>query len=243
MWFGQTQDGNMAEPDNTLRALPYGEYSLTELLCDANEHRNLIKDLSFRVSADNENIDLGTIVEPNIEIKTYAKDADSGNHTGTVAPNAKIIDTVQYFSLWTDKKYQVDAELHWAKGLTGSKLNGGIVKDASGREIRGQSEVFSPTQTDDLIDVELGPYDTQKLTAGGTELKGEDTVVFEYLYEVTEDGSRRLLATHADPNDASQIITYPWISTLLTDDDTGLRMGLAREKMQITDDMMTFPGS
>ena len=51
IWFGLGEDGSMAEVDDSLAALPYGEYRLTELRCEANEGYQLI-DKAFWVERD-----------------------------------------------------------------------------------------------------------------------------------------------------------------------------------------------
>ena len=232
-WFGKTANGDPVPPDDSVGALHWGRYTLRELRCDTNENRNLIDERRFDIRVHDKNLDLGTIIEANIEIKTEARDFDSNNHTGTVSDNAKIIDTVQYWTLETKKKYRLRAELHWAKGVEGSRIDGGIVKDANGVEIAAEKE-FSPTQPDSTIDVTIGKFDSTRLMAGSTELKGEETVVYEYLYDIT-DGSETIVAQHTDPDDSKQIISYPWISTTLTDNETGIRMGFAREDMKLTD--------
>lgn len=234
-WFYLTPGSSTEdEVDDEKGALPLGSYRVDEMLCDQNENR-ILKHETFEITVPNETVDLGTFIDWPRQIRTQAQDFDSNNHTGTVADNAKIEDTVEYWGLETDKQYRLKAELHWSAGLEGSKLDGGQVYDANGNAITGDSGVFQPTTQEGTKKVTLGEFDSQKLTVDGEELEGEDTVVFEYLYLVEEDGTETLINEHADPDDTDQIISYPWIKTLLTDDDTGIRMGFARDAMKLTD--------
>ena len=50
-----------------------------------------------------------------------------------------------------------------------------------------------------------------------TDLKGHDTVVFEELYLVHEDGTETLVADHKNMEDEDQTITFPEIHTTFTD--------------------------
>lgn len=63
IWFGEGEDGSVAEPDDKLGAMPYGEYRIQELRCEANEGYALWED-TFNVSRDTTatgfDIDLGT---------------------------------------------------------------------------------------------------------------------------------------------------------------------------------------
>ena len=42
IWFGLGEDGSAAPADDALAALPFGQYTLEELPCEANEGYNLI---------------------------------------------------------------------------------------------------------------------------------------------------------------------------------------------------------
>ena len=54
-----------------------------------------------------------------------------------------------------------------------------------------------------------------------TDLKGHDTVVFEELYLVHEDGTETLVADHKNMEDEDQTITFPEIHTTFTDRVSG----------------------
>ena len=52
IWFGLGEDGSWAEPNDTLAALPYGHYTLTELRSDSNQGYELIT-RDFWITRDN----------------------------------------------------------------------------------------------------------------------------------------------------------------------------------------------
>ena len=85
VWFGLGEHGSMAEPDDALGALPYGEYTIEELRCEANEGYALWSD-TFNVSRDTTDtsldIDLGTVDNvPEPRIDTVALDKADGDHS------------------------------------------------------------------------------------------------------------------------------------------------------------------
>lgn len=70
VWFGLGEFGSMAEPNDTLGALPYGTYILDELRCEANADKKLIENVTIKVSRNGSVINLGTITndDSNTEI-------------------------------------------------------------------------------------------------------------------------------------------------------------------------------
>ena len=243
IWFGQTTGDEFAEPDNSLRALPYGRYKLTELRCGRIEGRKLVTRY-FDITQDGYWEDMGEVEEPLLHISTQAKDYYSGNQTGTVAEKDRIVDTVLYEGLEIGKKYKLKAEMHYAEGTDNRKVDGGLVRDKNGNIISGEKEfVVGEGETapdgDGTVNVILGDFDTRALYVNGDELQGGTTVIYEYLYEIDEFGHELDTGIkHEDPNDEAQWIKYPWIGTHLTDGLTGLRMGFARENMVLIDTIM-----
>ena len=232
MWFSQSQDMKTNAPvDDDLGAFPYGWYTMEEMRCAANEGKELIVDEFFIYSDDG--ADLGTLDNEPIDLKTQAKDAITRTNVGAINANDRINDHVDYYGLMTDRTYKLVAELHYAKGEEGEKLDGGIIKDKNGTEVKAVKTI-KPTTRDGYTSMDL-VLDSRELYADGELLEGPDTVVFEYLYEIKDDGTEIFRKAHIDPNDEDQTIKYPWIGTTLVDEQTELRMGFAREKMVLID--------
>lgn len=115
IWFGQGEDGSAAEPDDKLGALPFGEYRIQELCCEANKGYALWED-AFNVSRDTTatglDIDLGTVDDQPIPLlATEATDAADGDHEAIADDNVAIIDEVRYESLEPGREYVLTGTL------------------------------------------------------------------------------------------------------------------------------------
>ncbi|MBQ3266820.1 MAG: VaFE repeat-containing surface-anchored protein, partial [Atopobiaceae bacterium] len=202
VWFGLGEHGTMASPDDSLGALSYGEYTIQEMRCEANEGYCLWSD-SFNVSRDTTatefDVDLGTVDdEPLPEIATTATDADDGDHAATADDMVELNDVVEYANLVPGKEYTVTGTL-MDKQTEEPVLSGG--------EPVTSSTTFKP----------ISPYGTVTVTFefDATGLAGYDVVAFESL---SLDGTE--LAAHADINDDDQTVTLappPAIGTTACD--------------------------
>ena len=236
IWFGRGEDGDLAEADDMLGALPFGEYRIEELRCEANAGYVLWSD-SFNVSRDKSvvefDIDLGTVVnepEPEIpvelepRISTTASDKESGSHSASVSDTVTVVDKVEYANLEPGASYIV---------------HGRLMDKASGEEflVNGTpvtaSQQFSP----------LSPYGSISLEFCFDASKFAETsvVVFEELY-LGED----FVAEHADIANDDQTVTItpappvetppePTMMTTAADKSSGTHEGQAREDMVIVD--------
>ena len=88
----------MAEVNDSLSSLPYGQYNLHEVRTDTNEGSEL-QNLSFFVTRDNKLIHLGTITDCQITLQTVATDKESGTHYMKSSPSSVIIDKVTYHGI------------------------------------------------------------------------------------------------------------------------------------------------
>lgn len=199
VWFGKAEDGSVAAASTALGALPFDEYEVKELACEANEGRQLIED-SFAIvrSDDHAVIDFGTMDDVEPSIRTNAWDGATGSPADkdVVADDeACVIDRVAYDDFVPGRTYHVAAELHDAD-------SGEILKDASGNDVRAEAD-FTPDKKNGSVDMRLA-FDASNLA------DGQKAVVYEY---VTLDG--RDVAKHADKNDAEQTVTFrkPAIAT------------------------------
>ena len=222
-----------AEPDDSLRALPYGWYTIREMRCEANRDKTLVDD-TFMVYRSDMVIDFGTIDNEPVDIGTIAKDKESGTNYGRASENVEIVDEVVYHGLDTAKTYLLYGELHYVKETgDGRKTDDGAVMSGGQKVV--SAKVLHPRTRDGKTEVSF--------TFDASSLKGKDVVVFETLYERTDTTVTTLtkteddkpVATHSDPEDEDQSIHYPEIGTSLSDGDTNAKIALAREKMVLVD--------
>ena len=201
IWFGLGEHGSTAEPDDALGALPYGEYTIEELRCEANEGYALWSD-TFNVSRDTTDtsldIDLGTVDDaPEPRIDTVALDKADGDHSLSPSKNAVVVDEVSYAN--------VPLEDLVARGWLVDKATGKPL-EVDGAEVVSEKE-FAP----------ISPYGSVKveLSFDASGLAGTDIVVFE---QILLDGE--VIAEHADLLDADQTVSVgeaPEIGTVATD--------------------------
>ena len=81
IWFSLGEDGSSAPVDDSLAALPYGAYTMTELRCDANEGLELIT-RSFWIDRDStvaKAVWMGLDDQEGPRISTTAKDGADGD--------------------------------------------------------------------------------------------------------------------------------------------------------------------
>ena len=125
-----------------------------------------------------------TIDIPDIEIKTTARDAKTGENETYADETVTIIDTVTY-------KYLIVGQEYTVKGVIMDKESGEPLL-VNGEQIQAEA-IFT-------ADAESGSVDLAfTFNAGGQ--AGKKVVVFEYLYHNGEE-----IAAHADLEDAKQTV-------------------------------------
>lgn len=220
IWFGLGEDGSMAEPDDKLGAMPYGEYRIQELRCEANEGYALWED-TFNVSRDTTatgfDIDLGTVDDQPIpKLATEATDAADGDHALAPEGAVTVIDEVSYANLVPGRTYTVKGTL--MDKATGQPL---IV---NGSEVTAEKE-FAPIAPFGYVKVEF--------TFDASALAGKEIVAFESLeHEGIE------VAAHADIYDEGQTVKVepsPEIGTIATDAADGDHEVSADSSVRIED--------
>jgi hypothetical protein len=209
-WFGDGTLGGRADVDNTLGALPYGEYTIEELPCAANKGMTLISQ-SFYITRENYTVHLGTFDDGKSEpvaVSTIAKDEQSGTHYAQISSAATIIDTVSYEGLDIGESYTL-------KAILMDKQTGTAITEAT--------KTFTAKMKTGITEMEL--------TFDATTYLGKDVVVFEYLYD--SDGLE--IATHEDLEDDYQTVHFPQIRTTAIDKETGIHISYADEDITIID--------
>lgn len=206
------------EVDNSVGALPYDDYVLTEVRCPRNEGLELIRD-TFTVSRNKKVYNKGEIEDYPSRLHTTATDANTNGHSGLITGETVMIqDEVTYEGLKENSEYTM-------KGILMDKETNAPLTDANGNTFTAEQKFKTPE------------HDTQGTVTMVFEVpaelvKGKSTVVFEDCYD--EFGIK--IAYHTDINDEGQTVTYPSVHTTATDSVTGDHEGnLLDEEVTVVD--------
>lgn len=213
VWFGMDSEGNVAEVDDTLGALPYGTYKLEELRCEANKGYDLFEAVTFTINSNKQVINLGNVVNHYVDLSTTALDKETKTHVSYADNEVTIIDTVSYKGLTPGKTYKLSGAAYDKETKVALTING--------KNITVETE-FVPTQSNGTTDVTF--------TFNGTSLLGKSIVFTETLYR---DGI--FIQEHHDLEDEEQSIYFPEIKTNATDKETGKQLIKADETVTISD--------
>ena len=221
IWFGLGEDGTSAPANDALGALPFGEYTLEELPCEANEGYELVAK-TFWVERDSgvaEAVWMTLDDQEGPKIGTTATDASDGDQVAQASEQARIVDTVHYENLEFGGTYT----------LTGTlmvKSTGEPLLDAEGDPVTVIKE-FAAENTNGSVDVEF--------TFDASRLAGEDVVAFESL---SKDGVE--VAVHADIDDSGQTVRFVDIGTTASDAADGDKLVTGFEV--VVSDEVSFEG-
>lgn len=221
IWFGLGEDGSSAPADDALGALPYGQYTLEELPCEANEGYELIT-TTFWVERDSgvaEAVWMTLDDKEGPKIETQAADAADGDQTAQAGGQVTIVDTVYYENLEFGGTYT----------LTGTlmvKSTGEPLLDAEGSPVTATKE-FTANNTNGSVDIEF--------TFDASLLAGEDVVAFESLVKDSIE-----VAVHADIEDEGQTVHFVDIGTTAADAADGDKLVTGSEV--IIADEVAFEG-
>lgn len=202
IWFGLGEDGSTAPANDALGALPYGQYTLAELPCEANEGYELI-DKTFWIERDSgvaEAVWMTLDDQEGPRIGTQASDGADGDQVAQAGEQATIVDIVYYDNLEPGGTYT----------LTGTlmvKSTGEPLLDAEGNPVTATEE-FTARSASRSVEMEFA-FDASLLA-------GEDVVAFESL---VKDGIE--VAAHADIEDEGQTVRFVGIGTTATDAGDG----------------------
>lgn len=197
LWFGEP-----SAVDDTKGALLYDWYVLDEIRGEPNEGLRLAKDIEFRVYRDSTVIELGTITNDVVKIKTTALDSDTKNHISYADNKVTIIDTVAYKNLTEGKTY---------------RMKGTLIDKETGKPLSVDGKVIT-SEKKFLCRDENGSIELE-FTFDGTSLGGTETVVFEKCFDVEAEDE---IASHEDIEDKDQSISIPKIRTKAMGKDTRL---------------------
>ena len=213
LWFS-TGDGKAAV-DDSLGAMPYGDYTLEELSCDNNRGKILYKG-EFSIRRDKVTVDIGTIEnhsEPTPVITTQASDAKTQYQIIKPSADTDIIDKVTITDTMAGRDYTITGTLMDKDTGEAVMVNGNPVT---------ASQTFTSDGTKKVLDMHFN-FDSSAL-GGKTVVVCEKLTYGDYV-----------AATEEDMENKDQTIYFPEIHTTATDSETADHLTLADSRAVITD--------
>ena len=213
LWFSSA-DGS-AKVDDSVGAMPYGDYTLEELSCDNNRGKILYKG-EFSIRRDKVTVDIGTIEnhsEPTPVITTQASDAKTQYQIIKPSADTDIIDKVTITDTMAGRDYTITGTLMDKDTGEAVMVNGNPVT---------ASQTFTSDGTKKVLDMHFN-FDSSAL-GGKTVVVCEKLTYGDYV-----------AATEEDMENKDQTIYFPEIHTTATDSETADHLTLADSMAVITD--------
>ena len=213
LWFSSA-DGS-AKVDDSVGAMPYGDYTLEELSCENNRGKILYKG-EFSIRRDKVTVDIGTIEnhsEPTPVITTQASDAKTQYQIIKPSADTDILDKVTITDTMAGRDYTITGTLMDKDTGEAVMVNGNPVT---------ASQTFTSDGTKKVLDMHF--------TFDSSALGGKTVVVCEKLTY-----GDYVAATEEDMENKDQTIYFPEIHTTATDSETADHLTLADSRAVITD--------
>lgn len=213
LWFSSA-DGS-AKVDDSVGAMPYGDYTLEELSCDNNRGKILYKG-EFSIRRDKVTVDIGTIEnhsEPTPVITTQASDAKTQYQIIKPSADTDIIDKVTITDTMAGREYTITGTLMDKDTGEAVMVNGNTVT---------ASQTFTSDGTKKVLDMHFN-FDSSAL-GGKTVVVCEKLTYGDYV-----------AATEEDMENKDQTIYFPEIHTTATDSETADHLTLAEKDIHIVD--------
>ena len=213
LWFSSA-DGS-AKVDDSVGAMPYGDYVLEELSCDNNRGKILYKG-EFSIRRDKVTVDIGTIEnhsEPTPVITTQASDAKTQYQIIKPSADTDIVDKVTITDTMAGREYTITGTLMDKETGEAITVNGNPVT---------ASQTFTSDGTKKVLDMHF--------TFDSSALGGKTVVVCEKLTY-----GDYVAATEEDMENKDQTIFFPEIHTTATDSETADHLTIADSRAVITD--------
>ena len=208
LWFGMGSEGTMTDANDSYGAFVYGTYTITELKTEATKGMQEMYTNNFTIDTDGKVLDLGTVNNVPMGIKTTLVDVN-GEHFTEAASTVTLTDHVAYKNLDTDKTYTLIGTLY--------------VKDGDAlTELMTETVDFQPTETSGTQDVTF--------TFDASALVGKSVVAFE---ELSLNGE--FCAEHKDKDDENQTVVFPDLKTTARDSETDDHVSNADDSITIID--------
>ena len=207
LWFGMGSEETMTAANDFYGSFVYGTYTITELKTEATRSMKMYTN-TFTIDTDGKVLDLGTVNNVPMRIKTTLVDVN-GEHFTEATSTVTLTDHVAYKNLDMDKTYTLTGTLY--------------VKDGDAlTEMMTETVDFQPTETSGTQDVTF--------TFDASELVGKSVVAFE---ELSVNGE--FCAEHKDKDDENQTVTFPGIQTTARDNVTEDHVSNATDSITIVD--------
>lgn len=213
LWFGMGSEETMTAANDSYGSFVYGTYTITELKTEATRSMKMYTN-TFTIDTDGKVLDLGTVNNVPMGIKTTLVDVN-GEHFTEPVSTITLTDHVAYKNLDTDKTYTLTGTLYVKEG---DALN----------ELMTETVDFTPTEKNGTQDVTF--------TFDASELVGKSVVAFE---ELSLNGE--FCAEHKDKDDENQTVTFPSIQTTARDSKTEDHVANATDSVSIID-TVTYSG-
>ena len=213
LWFGMGSEGTMTDANDSYGSFVYGTYTITELKTEATRNMKMYTN-TFTIDTDGKVLDLGTVNNVPMGIKTTLVDVNEEHFTEPVS-SITLTDHVAYKNLDTDKTYTLTGTLYVKEG------------DAL-TELMTETVDFTPAEKNGIQDVTF--------TFDASALKGKSVVAFE---ELSLNGE--FCAEHKDKDDENQTVTFPDIQTTARDNVTEDHVSNAADSVTIID-TVTYTG-
>ena len=213
LWFSSA-DGS-AKVDDSVGAMPYGDYTLEELSCENNRGKILYKG-EFSIRRDKVTVDIGTIEnhsEPTPVITTQASDAKTQYQIIKPSTDTDILDKVTITDTMAGRDYTITGTLMDKDTGEAVMVNGNPVT---------ASQTFTSDGTKKVLDMHFN-FDSSAL-GGKTVVVCEKLTYGDYV-----------AATEEDMENKDQTIYFPEIHTTATDSETADHLTLADSRAVITD--------
>lgn len=188
VWFGE-----IGAIDDSKGALLYDYYTIDEIRGENNEGLKLLKNVEFRIYRDSTVLDLGTVTDDVVRIKTEALDKKTQDHISLVNNQVTIIDTVSYKNLTEGKLYRMIGTLM-------DKSTGKPVI-SNGKKVTSEKEFICKDENGTI---------KMEFSFDASNLYGKDVVVYEKCFDVTAEEE---VARHEDLEDNDQTVSFPKIGT------------------------------
>ncbi len=225
LWMSAAEDGEDIEPKEGVGALPYGEYTVSELRCDANMDKQLEPPITVRIEEemtydafDPSNTEPIIRNVPLPEIGTTAHEKDSELDVASLSSDITFVDTVEYKYLKADTEYTLLGKLMVkdASGQVAEMLKDGnpiTVKKTFRTEEGNEKSIYEKNGS---VDMAFEGIDVRGL-------EGKSLVFYEYLYlgdSVDEEAEYEgyedediFPVSHENPDDEAQTIHVARIGT------------------------------
>lgn len=213
LWFGMGSEGTMTAANDSYGSFVYGTYTIIELKTEATRSMKMYTS-TFAIDTDGKVLDLGTVNNVLMGIKTTLVDVNEEHFTEPVS-SITLTDHVAYKNLDTDKTYTLTGTLYVKEG------------DAL-TELMTETVDFTPAEKNGTQDVTF--------TFDASALVGKSVVAFE---ELSVNGE--FCAEHKDKDDENQTVTFPDIQTTARDNVTEDHVSNAADSVTIID-TVTYTG-